>query len=118
MAQSPVVQILTHASGEQGHFAKTSLVETARGIVVIDATLTRTESRSMRARVEALGKTIALRPAHPRQPRSCRWRDRTRRLSRYPIVALPSVERLGRDELTEPKSRRMPHAQKRSRNRK
>lgn len=47
MAQSPVVQIHTHASGEQGLFANAYLVETTRGVVVIDATLTHTESRAL-----------------------------------------------------------------------
>lgn len=94
MAQSPVVQIHTHASGEQGLFANAYLVETARGIVVIDATLTRTESRALRARVEALGKpllAVLLTHAHP---------DHVAGVTELvgsadtPIVALSSVERL------------------------
>ena len=68
MALSTVVQIHAHVSGEQGLFANAYLVETAHGVVVIDATLTRTESLALRARVEAMGKpllAVLLTHAHP-----------------------------------------------------
>lgn len=53
MAQSPVVQMHMHASGEQDLFPNAYLLETVRGSVVIDATLTRTESR-----VHAIGQGV------------------------------------------------------------
>jgi glyoxylase-like metal-dependent hydrolase (beta-lactamase superfamily II) len=96
MALSTVVQIHAHVSGEQGLFANAYLVETAHGVVVIDATLTRTESRALRARVETLGKpllAVLLTHAHP---------DHVAGLTELvgkaptPIVALASVERLMR----------------------
>jgi len=96
MALSTVVQIHAHVSGEQGLFANAYLVETAHGVVVIDATLTRTESRALRARVEALDKpllAVLLTHAHP---------DHVAGLTELvgkaptPIVALASVERLMR----------------------
>jgi glyoxylase-like metal-dependent hydrolase (beta-lactamase superfamily II) len=96
MALSSVAQIHTHISGEQGIFANAYLVETTHGFVVIDATLTRTESRALRARVETLGKpllAVLLTHAHP---------DHVAGLTELvgkapiPIVALASVERLMR----------------------
>jgi len=96
MTLSTVVQIHTHVSGEQGIFANAYLVETIQGVVVIDATLTHTESRALRARVEALGKpllAVLLTHAHP---------DHVAGLTELvgtaptPILALASVERLMR----------------------
>lgn len=96
MALSTHVQIHTHVSGEQGIFANAYLVETAHGVVVIDATLTHTESRALRARVEALGKpllAVLLTHAHPDHVAGV-----TELVGKAatPIVALASVERLMR----------------------
>jgi glyoxylase-like metal-dependent hydrolase (beta-lactamase superfamily II) len=96
MALSSIAQIHTHVSGEQGLFANAYLVETAHGVVVIDATLTRSESRALRARVEALGKpllAIFLTHAHPDHVAGV-----TALVGKapIPIVALASVERLMR----------------------
>ena len=58
--------IHTHASGEGGIFANAYLVETARGVVAIDATLSESESRTLRAELETLGKPLlAVLVTHP-----------------------------------------------------
>ena len=57
-----------HTSGEGGIFANAYLVETANGIVAVDALLTRSESRALRAEVAALGKpllAVLITHAHP-----------------------------------------------------
>lgn len=96
MSQSPVVQIHTHASGEQGLFANAYLVETTHGVVVIDATLTHTESRALRTRLQSLGKpllAVLLTHAHP---------DHVAGVTELvgsvdtPIVALASIDALMR----------------------
>jgi glyoxylase-like metal-dependent hydrolase (beta-lactamase superfamily II) len=55
-----------HASGEGGIFANAYLVETPGGVVVVDATLSETESRTLRAELTALGKPLlAVLVTHP-----------------------------------------------------
>ena len=48
-------QVHTHASGEQGIYVNAYLVETANGVVAVDAALTVSESRTLRAKLDALG---------------------------------------------------------------
>lgn len=60
------VTIHTHACGEGGIFVNAYLVETARGVVAIDATLSESESKAFRAELEALGKPLlAVLVTHP-----------------------------------------------------
>jgi glyoxylase-like metal-dependent hydrolase (beta-lactamase superfamily II) len=62
------VRIHAHASGEPGILATAYLIESANGVVVVDATLTRSESRALRARIDALGKPLLaalITHAHP-----------------------------------------------------
>jgi len=60
------VTIHTHACGEGGIFVNAYLVETRAGVVAIDATLTETESRRLRAEVDGLGKPLlAVLVTHP-----------------------------------------------------
>ena len=89
-------KIHTHASGEQGIFSNAYLIETAQGIVAIDATLTVSESRALRDEVRALNKpllAVLITHAHP---------DHVAGLTQLvgssdvPIVALASVEQLMR----------------------
>jgi len=47
-----------HASEAQGIYANAYLVETAAGVVAVDALLTETDSKALRARVDALGKPL------------------------------------------------------------
>lgn len=66
MPMIPTVHM--HASGEGGIFANAYLVETALGVVAIDALLTRSESRALRSELEALSKpllAVLVTHAHP-----------------------------------------------------
>lgn len=68
MSSLSIPTIRPHASGEGGILANAYLVETANGVVAIDALLTRGESRSLRAEQEALGKpllAVLITHAHP-----------------------------------------------------
>ena len=60
------VTVHTHACGEGGIFVNAYLVETRAGMVAIDATLTETESKQLRAEVDRLGKPLlAVLVTHP-----------------------------------------------------
>lgn len=52
------IKIHTHVSGEQGAFVNACLVETPRGVVAVDGTLTRSESLRHRDALLALGKPL------------------------------------------------------------
>src|SRR5262249_43185315 len=61
-------EVRRHASPASGIFANAYLVETARGVVAIDATLTETESKALRAKLAGLGKplrAVLLTHGHP-----------------------------------------------------
>jgi glyoxylase-like metal-dependent hydrolase (beta-lactamase superfamily II) len=56
----------THACGEGGIFVNAYLVETPRGVVAVDATLSESESKALRKELEALGKPLlAVLVTHP-----------------------------------------------------
>jgi glyoxylase-like metal-dependent hydrolase (beta-lactamase superfamily II) len=60
--------IHTYTSGEQGLFVNAYLIETTNGLVAVDATLTRSDSRAFRHLVETLEKpllAVLLTHAHP-----------------------------------------------------
>jgi glyoxylase-like metal-dependent hydrolase (beta-lactamase superfamily II) len=60
------VTIHAHACGEGGIFVNAYLVETRAGVVAVDSTLTESESRSLRAELEGLGKPLlAVLVTHP-----------------------------------------------------
>jgi glyoxylase-like metal-dependent hydrolase (beta-lactamase superfamily II) len=62
------VRIHPHVSGEAGILATAYLIESTNGVVAVDATLTRSESRALRARIDALGKpllAVLITHAHP-----------------------------------------------------
>jgi len=60
------VTIHTHACGEGGIFVNAYLVESPRGLVAIDATLSESESKAFRQEVEATGKPLlAVLVTHP-----------------------------------------------------
>ncbi len=66
-ANQPIA-IHTHTSGEQGLFANAYLIETANGVVAVDGTLTRSESRAFRRLCETLDKpllAVLVTHAHP-----------------------------------------------------
>jgi len=65
-ALSPQVTIHTHACGEGGIFVNAYLIETPRGVVAVDATLSETESKALRGELVALGKPLlAVLITHP-----------------------------------------------------
>jgi glyoxylase-like metal-dependent hydrolase (beta-lactamase superfamily II) len=97
-----MVRIHTHSSAEAGIFANAYAVETDHGVVAVDATLTRTESRSFRKELDAIGKpllAVLLTHGHPDHVAGIGevvgGRD-------VPVFALPGVAALMR-ETEEPK---------------
>lgn len=90
------ITIHRHASGENGIFANAYLVESKAGVVAVDATLTNSESKSLRARLNQLNKPLlAILITHPHP-------DHVAGITQLvgngvaPILALESVERLMR----------------------
>ncbi len=87
--------IHVHASGEAGIYSNAFLVESERGVVAIDATLTVSESQAFRRRIDEIGKPllgVLITHAHP---------DHVAGLTHVvkgsvPIFALRSVESLMR----------------------
>jgi glyoxylase-like metal-dependent hydrolase (beta-lactamase superfamily II) len=64
LADSVIVH--THACGEGGILVNAYLVESPRGVVAIDSTLTESDSKALRAELEALGKPLlAVLVTHP-----------------------------------------------------
>jgi glyoxylase-like metal-dependent hydrolase (beta-lactamase superfamily II) len=94
--------IHTHASGEAGICANAYLVETDHGVVAVDATLTVSESKSLRAKIDALNKPLlAVLITHP-HPDHVAGITQLVQSTDLPIVALESVDKLMRT-LEEPK---------------
>ena len=56
--EMPEPHIHRHATGQEGALVNAYLVETSEGIVAVDGTLTVTDGRALRARLEALGKPL------------------------------------------------------------
>ena len=64
----PEPHIHRHTTGPEGALVNAYLVETSDGIVAVDGTLTVTDGRALRARLEALGKpllAVLVTHAHP-----------------------------------------------------
>jgi glyoxylase-like metal-dependent hydrolase (beta-lactamase superfamily II) len=60
------VTVHTHACGEAGIFVNAYLVETPKGVVAIDSTLSESESKAFRRELEAIGKPLlAVLITHP-----------------------------------------------------
>ena len=94
--------IHTHSSGEGGIFANSYLVETANGVVAVDAPLTVSESRAFRGRLDALGKPLlAVLITHP-HPDHVAGITTLVENTNAEIIALAPVDKLMR-ELEEPK---------------
>ena len=88
------ITIHTHASGELGIFANAYALETANGVVAIDATLTKSESRAFRAEIATLGKpllAVLVTHAHPDHIAGI---TELVHGSDVPVVALASVKAL------------------------
>lgn len=90
------ITIHRHASGETGIFANAYLVESKAGVVAVDATLTNSESKSLRARLNQLNKPLlAILITHP-HPDHVAGITQLVGNNVVPILALESVERLMR----------------------
>ena len=64
----PEPHIHRHTTGQEGAFVNAYLVETSDGIVAVDGTLTVTDGRALRARLDALGNpllAVLVTHAHP-----------------------------------------------------
>jgi glyoxylase-like metal-dependent hydrolase (beta-lactamase superfamily II) len=84
-----------HSSGELGIFANAFLVETNNGVVVIDSTLTVSESKSLKGRLDTIGKpllAVILTHSHPDHVAGVT--NLVRSSSDTPIIALKSVDDL------------------------
>src|SRR5436190_1226698 len=57
-AQTPAPVIHRYAAGASGMFVNAYLVETPHGVVAIDATLTESDSKALRAQLDSLGKPL------------------------------------------------------------
>src|SRR5215831_17790916 len=67
-ADSEYPRVHVYQSGEAGIFANAYLVETPRSVVAIDTTLSNTDSKALRAKLDALGKplvAVLLTHGHP-----------------------------------------------------
>jgi len=94
---SSAARIHRHASGESGIFANAYIVETPRGAVAVDATLTETDSRSLRSKIESLGKpllAVLITHGHPDH-----YNGVTNLVGsdRVPVVATAGVDRVIRE---------------------
>jgi glyoxylase-like metal-dependent hydrolase (beta-lactamase superfamily II) len=59
-------KIHIHMSGEKGIFANAYIIESQNGVVVIDSTLTVSESKALRSQLDSIGKSIlAIILTHP-----------------------------------------------------
>jgi glyoxylase-like metal-dependent hydrolase (beta-lactamase superfamily II) len=59
-------KIHTHMSGEKGIFANAYIIESQNGVVVIDSTLTVSESKALRSELDSIGKPLlAIILTHP-----------------------------------------------------
>ncbi len=89
-------QVHAYSAGEAGLAVNAYLVETEHGVVAVDATLTVSDSRALRARADALGKpllAVLVTHAHPDHVAGITELVGDRDV---PILALPSVEHLMR----------------------
>jgi glyoxylase-like metal-dependent hydrolase (beta-lactamase superfamily II) len=89
-------QVHTHASGEQGIYVNAYLVETANGVVAVDAALTVSESRTLRAKLDALRKPLLAALITHGHPDHVAGLANLIATADMPIVALASVERMMR----------------------
>ena len=89
-------QVHTHGSGEQGIYVNAYLVETANGVVAVDAALTVSESRTLRAKLDALSKPLLAALITHGHPDHVAGLANLVAAADVPIIALASVERMMR----------------------
>jgi glyoxylase-like metal-dependent hydrolase (beta-lactamase superfamily II) len=88
-------KIHVHSPGELGIFANAFLVETNNGVVVIDSTLTVSESKSLKGRLDTIGKPLlAVILTHPHPDHVAGVTNLVRSSSDTSIIALKSVDDL------------------------
>jgi glyoxylase-like metal-dependent hydrolase (beta-lactamase superfamily II) len=95
--KSTAVRIHRHASGASGIFANAYIVGTPRGAIAVDATLTETDSRSLRSKFESLGKpllAVLITHGHPDH-----YNGVTNLVGsdRVPVIATAGVDRVIRE---------------------
>ena len=62
-----MTEVHTYSAGEEGLLVNAYLVETI-GVVAVDGTLTASDSRALRSRIDSLGKPLLGVLVHPRAP--------------------------------------------------
>ena len=88
-------KIHVYSSGELGIFANAFLVETNKGVVVIDSTLTVSESNSLKAQLDVIGKPLlAVILTHPHPDHVAGVTNLVQTSRDTPIIALKSVDDL------------------------
>jgi len=92
-----MIAIHRHASGAQGIFANAYLVETPHGVIAVDATLTESDSKAQRAKLESLHKpllAVLITHGHPDH-----YNGVTNLIGadRVPVIATAGVDRVIRE---------------------
>lgn len=91
-------KVHTHMSGEAGIFVNGYLIETANGVVAIDSALTVSESKALKARLDAINKPllgVLLTHPHPDHVAGVTYLVQGSSSSGdVPIISLESVERI------------------------
>ena len=85
-------RIHRHATGPERALVNAYLVETSEGVVAVDGTLTVSDGRALRARVEASGQATPCGARHPRASRSLRRHRGAGRRREVPVVATAGVD--------------------------
>jgi glyoxylase-like metal-dependent hydrolase (beta-lactamase superfamily II) len=87
-------KIHTHMSGEKGIFANAYLIESQNGVVMIDSTLTETESKALKSKVDSINKPLlAIILTHP-HPDHVAGVANLVTSPKVPIISLESVARI------------------------
>ncbi len=94
---SRIVQIHRHASGAGGIFANAYLIETANAVVAVDSLLTETDSKALRAAVEALHKPLLAVLVTHGHPDHYNGVTNLVGVDRVPVVATAGVDRVIRE---------------------
>lgn len=94
--QASLSKIHAHISGEKGIFANAYLIETTNGIVVVDSTLTVSESKTLKARLDSINKPLlAILLTHPHPDHVAGVTNLvTSSSADVPIISLESVKRI------------------------